>query len=181
MIGGLLETILNTQNGGAVKQLSKTFGLSGNDTMKALTQLVPALSRGLKGNISSKNGLDSLMDALSRGRHDQYLDKPDVLARPETVNDGNSILGHILGSKDASRQVAQQAAASTGLDLGILKKMLPVVAAMAMGGLSKQSASKGLLGGAVAAGAGSMITNMLDRDNDGSVVDDLFNMARKFL
>ena len=48
------------------------------------------------------------------------------------------MLGHILGSKDASRQLASEAAARTGLDVGILKKMLPAIAAMLMGGLSKQ-------------------------------------------
>lgn len=179
MIGGLLETILNSQNGGAVKQLSKNFGLSGEDTLRALSQLVPALSRGVKSNISNQNGLDSLMNALSGGRHEQYLDQPENVSRPESIQDGNNILGHILGSKDASRQVAHQAAANTGLDQGILKKMLPVVAAMAMGGLAKQSKSSGLLGGAAAAGAGGILASMLDRDNDGSVVDDLFGMARK--
>ena len=181
MIGGLLETILKNQNGGAVKQLSNNFGLSNEDTVRALSQLVPALSRGVKSNISSQNGLDSLMNALSRGNHQQYLDKPENFNRPESIQDGNNILGHILGSKDASRQVAHQAAANTGLDLGILKKMLPVVAAMSMGGLAKQSKSNDLLGGATTAGAGGILVSMLDRDNDGSVVDDLVGMARKFL
>lgn len=181
MIGGLLETILKSQNGGAVKQLAQNFGLSNDDTMRALSQLVPALSRGVKTNISSQNGLESLMNALSRGKHEQYLEQPDYIARPETVQDGNSILGHILGSKDVSRQVAHQASANTGIGYDILKKMLPVVASMAMGGLFKQSKSNDLLGGAEAAGAGGILGSMLDRDNDGSVVDDLFGMARKLL
>jgi hypothetical protein len=181
MIGGLLETILKSQNGGAVKQLAKNFGLSNDDTMRALSQLVPALSRGVKGNISNQNGLESLMNALSKGKHEQYLDKSDYLGRPEAVQDGNSILGHILGSKDASRQVAHQAASNTGLGAGLLKKMLPVVASMVMGSLFKQSKTKGLLGGALASGAGGILTSMLDRDNDGSVIDDLFGMARKLL
>lgn len=181
MIGGLLETILKSQNGGAVKQLAQNFGLSNEDTLRALSQLVPALSRGVKTNISSQNGLESLMNALSRGKHEQYLDKPDAIGQPAAVDDGNSILGHILGSKDASRQVAHQAASSTGLGAGLLKKMLPVVATMAMGSLFKQSKSKGLLGGALATGAGGLLVSMLDRDNDGSMVDDLFGMARKLL
>lgn len=181
MIGGLLETILKSQNGGAVKQLAQNFGLSNEDTLRALSQLVPALSRGVKTNVSSQDGLDSLMNALSRGRHEQYLDKPEAIGRPEAVDDGNSILGHILGSKDASRQVAHQAASNTGLGAGLLKKMLPVVATMAMGSLFKQSKSKGLLGGALATGAGGVLVSMLDRDNDGSMVDDLFGMARKLL
>ncbi|MEE9342610.1 MAG: DUF937 domain-containing protein [Gammaproteobacteria bacterium] len=177
----LLETILTSGNGGAVKQLARNFGLSGDDAMKALTQLVPALSQGVKKNIGSQSGLDSLMGALNRGKHSQYLDIPDLLGKRETADDGNSILGHLLGNKDASRALAQKAATNTGLDFGMLKKMLPVIASMAMGGLSKQSAGKGLLGGALASGAGGILTSLLDRDNDGKVIDDLFGIARKFL
>ena len=176
----LLETILTSGNGAAVKQLANNFGLSGEDAMKALSQLVPALGQNVKRNINNPSGLDGLMGALKKGNHSRYLDSPDILGQADTVNDGKSILGHILGSKDVSRTLAKQAASNTGLDFGLLKKMLPV-ASMAMGGLSKQSMDKGLLGGAMASGAGNILSSIIDRDNDGKVIDDLFGMARKFL
>ena len=62
----------------------------------------------------------------------------EVLADPATRDDGNAILGHVFGSKEVSRQVAARASAKTGIDSSILKQMLPLVAAMAMGGLSKK-------------------------------------------
>jgi hypothetical protein len=57
--------------------------------------------------------------------------------------------------------------------------MLPAVAALLMGGLSKQGAS---LGSAAAPGAAGQaesrgIAAMLDADNDGAVMDDLLGMA----
>lgn len=127
------------------------------------------------------------MKALSNGNHQQYLDQPDSLTRPETVQDGNNILGHLLGSKDESRQLASQAAANTGIDAGILKKMLPMVASMVMGGLSKQENAMGamnkLSSGAASqtSGLGSMLTSFLDANKDGAVVDDVLGMTRKFL
>ncbi len=45
------------------------------------------------------------------------------------VSDGNNILGHILGSKDVSRAVADRASANTGIDSGMLKQMLPCLPA----------------------------------------------------
>jgi hypothetical protein len=48
-------------------------------------------------------------------------------------------LGHLFGSKELSRAVAQQAAAQTGIGQDILKQMLPVLASTIMGGLFKQS------------------------------------------
>lgn len=41
---------------------------------------------------------------------------------------GNQILGHIFGSKDTSRDVAAQASQQSGIDTGVLKKLLPIVA-----------------------------------------------------
>jgi hypothetical protein len=63
--------------------------------------------------------------------------------------------------------------------------MLPAVAALLMGGLSKQGASLGSAAAPGAAGQGesggiaAMLGNMLDADNDGSVMDDLLGMARR--
>lgn len=61
------------------------------------------------------------------------------MAEPQTIADGNNILGHLFGSKDVSRAVAGQAATKTGLGADVLKKLLPLVATMAMGSLSKQT------------------------------------------
>ena len=107
----------------------------------------------------------------------QYVENPATLADPATTADGNGILGHIFGSKDVSRQVAQRAAAQTGVDASILKQMLPVIAAMAMGAMAKQtrSAAPGAAGGGLA----SMLGPMLDQNRDGSVADDLLGLAGK--
>ena len=48
----------------------------------------------------------------------------------------------VLGSKDVSRQVASQASAQTGLGADLLKQMLPVMAAMAMGAIGKHTAGQ---------------------------------------
>jgi len=127
------------QKAGALQQVASQFGLDESQTQGAVKALLPAISGGLKRNTSQAGGLEALMGALQGGSHDRYLDEPARLGQPESLQDGNNILGHLLGSKDMSRQVASHAAQKTGLDGGLLKKMLPVVAAMAMGSLSKQS------------------------------------------
>jgi hypothetical protein len=186
----ILEALMAAQGGGAVKQLGQQFGLGDDQTSAALSALVPALAAGLAKNATREGGLEGLTAALSGGRHGSYLDDLGSLTRPETVADGNGILGHILGSKDVSRQVAAQAAASSGVGPDILKQMLPVVAAMVMGAMAKnaggRAATAGLPGGLGAnlgAGGGllDMLTPMLDRDRDGSVVDDVTGMLGKFL
>jgi hypothetical protein len=135
--------------------------------------------------MSSQAGLGSLLEALQKGNHQKYIDDPNSVTDPTSVEDGNAILGHLLGSKERSRQVATEASAATGLDEGMLKKMLPLVAGMAMGSLSKRTSDSGLRGGQAQAGSSEEnpvgnLLSFLDADKDGSVLDDLAGMAAKF-
>jgi hypothetical protein len=139
---GLADMLLNAHGGDATTLLAQRFGISPEQAASAVTALAPALATGLQQNATSEGGLGSLLGALLGGQHQQYVDNVETLDRPDTVADGNAILGHVLGSKDASRQVATQAAAQTGLSAGLLKQMLPVVAAMTMGVLSKHTTSQ---------------------------------------
>jgi len=70
--------------------------------------------------------LAGLLGALQGGQHEQYLENPQMLGQPQTVNDGNAILGHLFGSKDVSRAVAGRAAEQTGIGSDVLKKLLPL-------------------------------------------------------
>jgi hypothetical protein len=179
----ILDAVLGAQNGGAVQHIGRQFGLSDEQVSRALSALVPALAAGFQRNAASPQGLDGLIGALAGGSHQRYVDDPSTLGDAGTVADGNGILGHILGSKDVSRQVASQASAQTGIGESALKAMLPVVAAMMMGSMSKRMANPA---GMAAGGAGgadllSMLTPMLDSNRDGSVVDDVAGMVGKLL
>lgn len=202
-MNNLLQTLLDANGGQLVGQLARNFGLDEAQAGAALKQLVPAVAGGLRNNLGQAGGLEALLGALQNGQHARYVDQPDVLGQPDTVNDGNAILGHLFGSKDVSRQVAARAAQGAGLDASLLKKMLPVVAAMAMGAMNKQAAGSamnsgaggvggagglgdllgGLLGGGGGAraggGAGGLLGAMLDHDRDGSIVDDVLGMLLK--
>jgi hypothetical protein len=181
----LLQSILAAQGGGAVGQLATNFGLSQSQATSAIESLLPSLASGLAKNAATPAGLEGLMGALAGGRHAGYLDDLSRLGAAATTADGNGILGHVLGSKDVSRQVAAQASAQTGIGADVLKKMLPVLATLAMGAMAKQTAGRGpsRLPGAPAAGAGAagMLGSLLDRDKDGSIADDVLGMLGKFL
>jgi hypothetical protein len=179
----ILDVLLRSQNGEAVRQLGDRFGLPPEKAQSAVAALVPALAAGLQRNVSQQGGLDGLLNALASGDHERYLDDPSTLNQPETTEDGNGILGHVFGSKDVSRQVAQRASERTGIGVNILKQMLPVVAAMVMGGLSRNAGTNMDVDAEPAAattrGAGiiSLLTPLLDRNQDGSVIDDVIGMA----
>lgn len=143
--------------------------------MDLLKVLMDSAGGGSASQPGSQFGLDSLMKGLQTGTDQRYLDDPGPLQDSATVTDGNAILGHLLGSKDASRNVAAHAAQASGVDASVIKKMLPVVAAMAMGALSKQTDS----GRRLQDDGGGLLGSLLDSNQDGQVLDDVINLAKK--
>jgi hypothetical protein len=98
---------------------------------------------------------------------------------------------------DVSRTVAQNASSQSGVDAGIVKKMLPMVAMMIAGYMSTQHRAGspaqtpaagglagvlgGLLGRSEGAGPSGLdgLASMLDMNNDGNPLDDILGMASR--
>ena len=181
----LLETLLDANGGAVVREMARDLGLEEEQAKSGLEQLVPALARGIQHNTSNPGGLESLLGALKSGGHQRYVDHPEELSKRDAVVDGNAILGHILGSKEVSRNVAGRAAHETGLDSGLLQKMLPMVAAAAMGSLGRQASAGGALDALTgssqnSSGIAGVLESFLDADRDGAVIDDVLGLAKKF-
>ncbi|MCH9697354.1 MAG: DUF937 domain-containing protein [Gammaproteobacteria bacterium] len=177
----LLDLILNDSNSQVVGQLAKRAGVSENEIGKILEQAVPAVSRGMKSKMTDENGLSSILDILKDKQPERYIEQPDILTDDKKViDDGNSILGEIFGNKDTSREVASRVATKTGSSSGIVKMLLPIIASLAMGALSKKgntgvtTAQANQSGGMI-----GMVKDFIDADDDGSIVDDLFTMAAR--
>ena len=172
------DLLFDKSNSNAISEFADNFGVNESQAKDAISSLAKSLTRGLGENTQDVKGLDSLMDALERGKHSRYLDEPSVLGREETRQDGNDILGHIFGNKDVSRHVAKRASKETGLGSSLLKKMLPVVATMVMGSLGKKMLGGGGRRTSRQESTG-ILTQLFDRDKDGSMVDDVLGMAFK--
>ena len=180
----ILETLLSAQGSGSIRKMSQQLGLSEDQTMTALSALMPALAGGFQRNLERQGGIESLAAALGSGRHQQYLDDPSTIGDPSAIADGNGILAHVLGAKEVSRHVASRAAAQTGIGEGVLKQMLPLAAALMMGSLSRQShnvPASSALGAASSPDFMAMLTPLLDQNRDGSLMDDVTGMLGKFL
>lgn len=182
---------------GGLESMAKDLGIPPAMAKQGADALLPAILGGFKKQAQSGGieGLGGLLGQLGGGG---LLDS--VLgSQPTPVQQGNDVLGEIFGSKDVSRTVAGQAATKTGIDPGLLKKMLPILAMMVAGYMAKQGGqSQGggglggmlgnILGGAVgggaappAAGGGGLggLASMLDLDGDGNPLDDIMGMAGK--
>jgi len=96
-------------------------GVDESAVQNVVSQLVPAVSKGIKNNAVSTDGLGGLINALSQGNHQHYIDNPNALTESSALDEGNAILGHVFGNKEVSRNVASHAAESTGVNNEIVK------------------------------------------------------------
>ncbi len=153
---------LTAGDSGAISQLARQFGLSPQQAEDAVRNLAPALTGAMSRNAKQPGGLQALQQALSSGKHGRYFDDPTSLADPATAEDGNKILGHLLGSKDESRRVAGESARATGIDVDTLKQMLPLVAGLVMGSVGKGGSAGG------AGGLGALLEGLAGATGDGA-------------
>ena len=175
-----ITELLKQDNFGILDALGKKFGLTSEQVRSAVDWLTPALTRGLQRQASDSSGLEDVWKALETGNHAKYVEDPNYFASSETAEEGNSILGHIFGSKEVSRNVAQRASQETGIGSAILKQMLPFVATAVMGALSKKVSPEA--GSQPTPEAQSSLLSWLDADKDGSVLDDMLGHAfRQFV
>lgn len=175
---------------GGLESIARELGVSQAQAASGAAALAPAILGGFKRQAQS-GGLDGLGGLLGQLGGGGLLDS--VLSpEPTDVGRGNDVLGQIFGSRDVSRTVADSAAAQSGLDASLLKKMLPMLAMLVAGFMAKQHGAApsggglgdllgGLLGGGAAApGTGSGgIGAMLDLNGDGNPLDDILRLAGK--
>jgi hypothetical protein len=179
---------------GGLQSMARELGVSERQAADGAAALLPAILGGFKRQAQARpTGLEGVAGMLGPLGGGGLLD--DVLSpQPTNVSRGNDVLGQIFGSKDVSRTVAQHAATQSGLDASVLKKMLPMLAMVVGGYISKQRGQAestpaggslgGLLGGVLGAGSATRaggaaggLGSMLDLDGDGNPLDDIMRMA----
>ncbi len=156
----LFDMLTNAQNGKAIDLMARQFNLSQQQTELAIEALSPAFSTGLKRNASDPTGVAGFMQALATGDHAKYYENMSNAFAPQGVAEGNGILGHLFGSKEVSRAVAQQAAQATGIGQEVFKQMLPVIASTLMGGMFKQTTQPQAFG---SSGEGNIFSEMMEQ------------------
>jgi hypothetical protein len=152
----------------------------------------------LNKNVNHGGGAEGLLGALDRDHDGSVIDDlGDLLSgkkaptNSRAVN-GRGILNHVLG--DRQDNTLQMISKMSGLDLGKSWDLMKILAPVVMGGLGKEKKTRNLdaggladlLGGAVRSATHkskemSVIERMLDKDDDGSVLDDLTGMGMNLL
>jgi hypothetical protein len=199
-----LQDLLGSQQGGeAVDQISRNVGAQPSAVNSVIQMALPAILGGLANNAANPEGAQSLNNALEQDHDGSILDnlgglgslifgggqQPTALPRQA---DAGGILGHIFGNNQG--QVAQQISNQSGLNAGQVAQILMMLAPIVMGYLGKQKQEQNLDAGGLSnwlggqqqqiqqnAPQGGFLESMLDRDGDGSSMDDIASMAMNYM
>lgn len=187
----ILGAILSQIDDKALQTISQQANASPEQSKSALASAIPILMNALAKNSSTPEGASALQNAVARDHDGSLLDNlGGFLNNPEVAN-GTGILKHILGDKQPT--VEQYISQDSGLSGISVAKILEIAAPIVMGFLGKKSAggNSNLIGDLLnsfinnesqqAPQSQSVITQLLDRDKDGSVVDDIAELGKSFL
>lgn len=122
-------------------QLASQLGTDEATARQAASQAVSSLVGGMQHNANSEQGAQSLAGALRSHSNSPFITKDRVDLDQVDTNDGEKIVGHVLGNDDE-----QQVQALTGGGGGLLnnpqaKQLLRILAPIVLGYIAGQATS----------------------------------------
>ena len=188
-----LEALLGLLQGQDIGNLASQVGGNEGEVKNGVMAALPAMLAALGKNAGTEKGAEELNNALEKKHDGSILDNlSGYLSNPD-LKDGAGILNHLFGNQTSN--VANAVSQSSGLDTNGSMKMLQMLAPILMGILGQQKKQNNLdakgLGsltsmlasnfGSEAGASGIMeaVTNLLDANKDGNVMDDIMGMVGK--
>lgn len=186
----LLGSLLGSMNAGDLAALSRQLGTDEDTTGRAVSAALPAMLGALARNTAQESGAQAFAGALDRDHDGSILDDIGGFLGSGQSSTGDAILGHVLGGR--RDMVASNVANSAGLDLGLVQKLLPLLAPLLLGYLGRTKRQQGLDAGSLAGMLGGatrqmdssspgLLGSLLDADGDGDATDDVLRLGSSLL
>ncbi len=182
----LFEQLAEQLGGDAIGQISRQIGADEESTSRAVSGALPMMMAALTRNAQSPDGAASLFNALKRDHDGGLLDDLGGFLGHSESGPGDAILGHIFGNRRNS--VENGLSQMSGLNLGKIGKLLPILAPILLAALGRKRRSRQFDSGGLTDFLNterrqvektsprefSMLESFLDRDGDaGDIVDNL--------
>lgn len=190
MSSPILNMLASQLDERTIKQISSQLGADDATTQQAISAALPMLLGAMDRNTNSPDGAQALAGALQRDHDGSILnDVPGALSKQETLQDGQAILGHVLGNRQGN--VEQGISKATGLDMGSTDQLMSMLAPLVMGALGQIQKQENL----DADGVSNLLTKerqqsesslgglaqLLDMDGDGDVTDEIIGLGSSLL
>ncbi len=133
----LTDLLRTPQAQATLRSLAAAYGITPAQLDGILATVLPSLTASMERNTLSRGGVADLMAEVERPEHRNVLANPQWAASPDAAAVGVGALDTVFGSKAKSRNVAAQAAVSSGVSQAIIQKLLPILASLVMAALAK--------------------------------------------
>jgi len=172
----ILKLLLGSSSG-MIDAMSQKSGLAANDVEAVVSKIAPIFMQRANENFKSDADSSNFLDMIRRSNLGEMTDAPQNIS----VAEGNELLGVLTGSKENSNALASDVGSQLGISADSIKTLLPMIAPMIAGMLNNQLKASNLQDSADSGSMMSMLTQFLDQNKDGSIVDDIFRIAGNFL
>ncbi|MDP4223918.1 MAG: DUF937 domain-containing protein [Bacteroidota bacterium] len=170
-MANFIDEFMKSYGPEVTQHMSDHFGVDQGTVQKLIPQLAPLILGGLKRQKDDQGG-DARVDHILNKYGDQsVLDNiKDLVSSKASDATADANLGGLLGS-GGGVQAAQVLGKSMNIDPSKIMRMIPALAPLLLGALSRKRDT----GGAGISGVGSL----LDADGDGSIIDDVAGFLLK--
>ncbi len=145
-MSGLVEGILAQLGQDGLSEIANGLGVDESTVSSAVGAALPAIIAGMANNTRDDQGAASLSNALNDHSDSIFGDLGSLIAAGG-AGDGAKILGHVLGRKRPA--VEENLAHRSGVGIDLVMKLLPILAPLVMGYLSKEKQAQGLDAGSL--------------------------------
>lgn len=179
-----------------IQTMSRQLNIDPSQASSAISLILPVLTEGLSRNAQSPQGAQSLQNALQNDHDGSILNQLPEFIQNFSSGPGLGILKHILGPQQA--QIAGGVSQQTGISSQQTMQLMMMLAPMIMGFLGKKQQTTAQSGGggildilnqvqqqAAPQQSGNpsldMLKQMLDKNGDGNVQQEVMDLGKKIL
>lgn len=195
-MANLMDLIKSQLTDSVMDQISGKLGADRKQTEVATDNILATLIEGLSKNAQQEGGADQLANALEKDHDGSLLDNlHDIIdggaqkKNPRAAN-GAGILKHILGGNQSN--IMDMVSQLSGLGAGKTGNLMTMLAPIVLQMLGKQKRQQNLDTGGLASilantvnntrtskggVGGGLLKSLLDKNGDGSIVDDVAGMV----
>jgi hypothetical protein len=170
-MANFIDEFMKTYGPEVTKQMSSNLNVDQGTVQKLIPQLAPLILSGLKRQKDDRGGEQRVDHILNKYGDSSVLDNiKDLISAKASDSSADANLGGLLGTSGGTL-AAQALSKKMNIDSSVIQKMIPALAPLILGALTKKrdTGSSGITG----------VGALLDADGDGSIIDDVAGFLLK--
>ena len=163
-MAGFVDEFMKNYGSKVSKDLSKSTGISKGILKQIIPQVAPLILGGLKKQKDNHGGNARIDHILNKYGSSSVLDNlGDLFSSKSRESSPDPGLGGLLGNSGV--EASNQLSSKFNIDSGMAMKLIPMLAPVILGALTKKRSQTNVGSGGIGA--------LLDQDGDGNILDDV--------